>query len=197
MRLRDAVVLGALHGPAELAPVSSSAHTTLLPWLWGWDRGALDAPARKRFEVALHAGAVAALLVARRDAPTRRPGAPLTIVALACAPAVLAGAALHGAIERRAGTPATIAAGLAGGAALMAVGEHRGGRSRHVSDARALDGLALGTAQALALVPGVSRSGATRAAARWRGFGRAAARQLSDEVGLPITLAAVALEGAG
>src|SRR5579863_1207637 len=109
MRLRDAVVLGALHGPAELAPVSSSAHTTLLPWLLGWDCGALDPGARKRFEVALHGGAVAAQLVTRRRAK-RHPQPPPAIVALAGAPALLAGAALHGVIERRAGTPETIAA---------------------------------------------------------------------------------------
>lgn len=104
---------------------------------------------------------------------------------------MLAGALLRGRIERRLGTPATIAAALAGGGAAMAVAErHRGGRRRE--DAGVADGLALGGAQALALIPGVSRSGATRAAARMRGFGPREAQALSDAVGLPITLAAVA-----
>ena len=61
-----ALVLGAVQGPAELLPVSSSAHITLLPWFagWGWDR--LDPAARKDFEVALHAGTLAALVVGQR-----------------------------------------------------------------------------------------------------------------------------------
>ena len=73
----------------------------------------------------------------------------------------------------------------------MAVAERaRSGRARE--DATLADGLALGGAQALALIPGVSRSGAARAVARMRGFGPCEAQALSDAIGLPITLAAVA-----
>src|SRR5207247_1212132 len=66
LRLREAVALGLLHGPAELLPVSSSGHVTLVPWLAGWDYPDLDAELRKAFEVALHAGTAAALLLALR-----------------------------------------------------------------------------------------------------------------------------------
>ena len=55
--LRHAVALGLLQGPAELLPISSSAHTTLLPWLAGWPYARLGGARRKSFEVALHAGA--------------------------------------------------------------------------------------------------------------------------------------------
>src|SRR5437764_3977902 len=63
---RHAIALGLLHGPAELLPISSSGHVTLVPWLAGWRYVELDAELRKAFEVALHAGTAAALLVALR-----------------------------------------------------------------------------------------------------------------------------------
>jgi undecaprenyl-diphosphatase len=177
---RQAIILGLIHGPAELAPVSSSAHTALVPWLLGWERA--EPAARKRLEVALHAGALR----------LRRPALPAHLIALACAPPAIAGLVLERPIERRFGTPATIAAGLAAGAGAMWLAERRpGGRE----SATARDALVLGVAQALALIPGVSRSGAARAAARWRGFGPERARELADDVGLPITAAAVALKG--
>ena len=67
---------------------------------------------------------------------------------------------------------------------------------RHDADARPLDGLALGIAQAVALVPGVSRYGATLVAARSRGFSRASAQVLSWHAALPVMLGASALQGA-
>jgi undecaprenyl-diphosphatase len=201
--LRQAVALGLLHGPAELAPVSSSGHTALLAWYRGWNYGPLDAGARKRFEVALHAGTTAALLiVSRRELATivrrRSPGASPglgRVVVLACIPPALAGGLLQQEIEQRLGTPATIAAALAGGSLAMVIAERHGGAGRGGSDAGVLDGLALGAAQAVALIPGVSRSGATRAVARWRGFAPADAAALSGAVGLPVTLGALALKG--
>jgi undecaprenyl-diphosphatase len=186
-------------------PISSSGHTTLLAWQRRWDHDALDPAARKRFEVALHAGTTAAILIlARRERATaRRRGAPtasrVAVVAIACLPPALAGKLLEGPIERRLGTPATIAAALAAGSLAMAAAERRGERTanptRTRTDARLADGVALGAAQALALIPGVSRSGATRAAARWRGFSRVESEALAADVGLPITLGALALKG--
>jgi len=190
--VRQAVLLGLLHGPAELAPVSSSGHTTLLAWRRGWRYGELDADARKRFEVALHAGtATASLWLHRRELASTPPA----VIALACVPPALAGALLERPIERRLGTPGSIAAGLLAGAGAMALAEWRGGSGRTRGQAGLRDGLALGLAQSAALVPGVSRSGAARAAARWRGFAPGEARALSDAVGLPVTLGALALKG--
>src|SRR3954468_5119831 len=65
--LGEAVALGVLHGPAELLPVSSSGHMTLVPWLAGWRYPELEPELRKAFEVALHAGTAAALLLALRS----------------------------------------------------------------------------------------------------------------------------------
>ena len=190
--MRQAVLLGLVHGPAELAPVSSSAHTTLLAWQRHWRYGELDPAARKRFEVALHAGTtVALLIVSRRGLGARKPA----VVLLACVPPAIAGTLLQGPIERRLGTPPTIAAGLLGGSVAMVVADLAGSRTRSRGEAGAADGIALGLAQAIALVPGVSRSGVTRAAARWRGFSPIEADALSNAVGMPITLGALALKG--
>ena len=67
MKPSRAIVLGAVQGPTELLPVSSSAHLTLIPWLLGWRREDGDAELDKTFGVALHAGAAAALLVGQRQ----------------------------------------------------------------------------------------------------------------------------------
>lgn len=205
LALSHAAALGALHGPTELLPVSSSGHTTLVPWLLRWPYPELDPELRKAFEVALHAGTAAALLVALRpevgeavgDLDRRR----IQLILLSAAPPALLALGLERPIERRLGTPGTIAVGLLAGSALMAVadrapgagGPSAGGRARQ--QAGAGDALCLGLAQAMALVPGVSRNGATLAAARLRGFGREDANALSRHVALPIITAASALKG--
>ena len=185
---REALALGLLHGPVELLPVSSSGHVAALPWLLGWEVAAWDGERRKELEVALHAGTAAALLLTARPGRVR-PG----LLAAAVLPPALAGLVLERRIEARLGTPATLAAGLlAGGAALVLADRAAGTRS--AASAGVADGLALGLAQAAALVPGVSRSGAALAAARARGFARADASRLSWEVGLPVLVGASGLK---
>jgi undecaprenyl-diphosphatase len=196
--LRHAVVLGLVQGPAELLPVSSSAHIALLPQLLGWPRMELDGELCNHFEVALHGGAAAALLIARRHelAPALREmdRRRLALTALALGPPALVGYLLERRIERRPSSPRTLAAGLALGGAAMALADARGG-SRDLADAGPRDGLALGLAQAAALLPGVSRNGATLAVARLRAFTREDAQVLSWRTGLPVILGAVALKG--
>src|SRR4051812_17606992 len=125
--LVEALALGALHGPAELLPVSSSGHITLVPWLLGWRYPALDAELRKAFEVALHAGTAAALLVALRgevgEAARGFDRRRAVLVVGSFAPPAVVGYALERPIERRLGTPGTIAAGLLAGAAAMAAAD--------------------------------------------------------------------------
>ncbi len=212
LSLGEAVALGALQGPTELLPISSSGHTTLIPWLAGWAYPRLDPELRKAFEVALHAGAAAALAIVMRGellesavAVDARAGA---VIAASLAPPALAGYALERAIERSLGGPRATAAGLIAGAAAMALADALPGRatyregagaaapgSRRRDDARAADGLALGIAQAIALIPGVSRNGATLTAARARGFAREDAAALSWHAALPVILGASALKG--
>lgn len=194
-----ALALGAVQGPAELLPVSSSAHLTLIPWLgrWGWERQ--DPELRKSFEVALHAGAAAALLVGQR----RRIASELrsldarkaSVIALSFLPAAGCGLAFERQIERRLGGPLSTAVGLLAGAAAM-VAADRAPQRRLRDRAGPADGIALGLAQAAALAPGVSRNGATLSAARWRGFGRSHANMLSRTVALPVIVGAAALKGA-
>ena len=199
LRLRDAIALGLLHGPAELLPVSSSGHVAVVPWLLGWPYSELDGELRKAFEVALHAGTAAALLVGLRDevaeAARGLDRRRVQLVVLSFVPPAVVGYLLERPIERRLGTPATIAAGLAAGSLAMVVADIRGSGTRRREDAGALDALLLGLAQACALVPGVSRNGATLAAARFRGFAREDSNVLSRHVALPIIVGAVALKG--
>jgi undecaprenyl-diphosphatase len=188
-----AILLGLLEGPTELLPVSSSAHTSLVPLLAGWPYAELEAGLRKSFEVSLHAGAALALAIHARGelraAAMRLDRRALASLALSCAPAACAGYALQGSIERRLGGPRATAAALASGALAMALADRRV-PARHRSDATARDALAIGLAQAVALVPGISRSGAALTAARARGFHRRDATALCWRAGLPVMLGA-------
>jgi len=195
---RRAIALGIVQGPAELLPVSSSAHIVLVPWLLGWEWEAIDPEVRKSFEVALHAGAAAALLIGQRRViaeelrffDLRR----AAVLALSFAPAAVVGYTLERPIEQRLGGPRATAIGLLGGAAAMALADRQPqARGRGEVDWR--DALALGVAQAAALAPGVSRNGATLTAARVRRFSRAQANLLSRTVALPIIVGATALKG--
>jgi undecaprenyl-diphosphatase len=198
---RHAVVLGLAQGPTELLPVSSSAHTTLIPALLRWPYATLDGELRKSFEVALHAGAGVALALDMRsellDAAHTLDRRRIATVALSLTPPVVAGLTLGPIIERRLGGARSIAAGLAAGGIAMAIADSRpgacDGRGEHA--AAPLDGLALGLAQAVALAPGVSRFGATLTVARARGFSRSGARALSWHAALPVMLGASMLKG--
>ena len=116
----QAVALGALHGPAELLPISSSGHVALIPWLLGWEYVELDGELRKSFEVALHAGTAAALLIALRaevaGAVRGLDARRLRLIALSFTPPALVGYTLERPVERHLGTPRTIAGGLLAGA---------------------------------------------------------------------------------
>ncbi len=195
---RWAVALGVVQGPTELLPVSSSAHIVLVPWLAGWDWEAIDPELRKSFEVALHAGAAAALLIGQRRLIAEelrefdRRGA--VVLALSFLPAAVVGYRFERPIERHLGGPRATAIGLLAGAAAMLVADTRP-QLRGRGGAGAADGAALGIAQAAALAPGVSRNGITLAAARWRRFSRDQANLLSRTIALPIIVGATALKG--
>ena len=196
--IRQAAILGLIQGPTELLPVSSSAHLGLVPWLAGWNWDRLDPDLRKSFEVALHTGAAGALLIGQRRViadelrsfDLRR----AAVLGLSFAPAALAAFLFERSIERRLGGPRSTAIGLLAGSAAMVAADTRP-QSRGRGEALPADGLALGVAQATALAPGVSRNGATLAAARWRCFDREQANLLSRTVALPIITAAAVLKG--
>ncbi|HXS46224.1 MAG TPA: undecaprenyl-diphosphate phosphatase [Solirubrobacterales bacterium] len=193
-----ALALGVVQGPAELLPVSSSAHIVLVPWLAGWDWEQLDPEVRKSFEVALHGGAAVALLIGQRQAILEElrsfDGRRALLLGLSFLPAAVVGYTLERPIEQRLGGPKATAIGLLAGAAAMLAADARPQR-RGQGEATAADGLALGVAQAAALAPGVSRNGITLAAARWRHFSRDQANLLSRTIALPIIVGATLLKG--
>ena len=193
------MILGLVQGPTELLPVSSSAHLAMVPRLARWDWESVDPELRKSFEVALHAGAAMALLLTRRHEiaeeiaafDTRR----AVVLALSFLPAAVVGYRFERTIEDRLGGPRSTAAGLIGGGILMALADRRP-QVRGRGEAHLADGLALGIGQAAALMPGVSRNGATLTAGRLRRFSRDQANLLSRTVALPVILGAVVLKGA-
>jgi undecaprenyl-diphosphatase len=197
-RLGRALALGAMHGPAELLPISSSGHIELIPWLLGWEGVSADPEVRKAFEVALHAGTAAALVVMLREEVIEAVGSidtdSVAVVALSLLPAAAVGFALERPIERYLGKPGTIAIGLIAGALAMGWADRTSPQTRTFDEALPADGWWLGVAQSCALFPGVSRNGATLTAARLRGFTRVDAERLSRHVALPVIGGATALK---
>jgi undecaprenyl-diphosphatase len=198
LKLGEALGLGLLHGPAELAPVSSSGHLTVVPYLAGWDYSALDPELRKAFEVALHAGTALALLIGLREEVRESivGATPRLAMLILCSflPPAVVGVLLEGPIERRLGTPGSIAIGLIGGGALLAWADTTEPQERIHDEADYRDALWLGVAQACALMPGVSRNGATLTAGRLRRFKRVDANRLSRHVALPVIGGATGLK---
>jgi undecaprenyl-diphosphatase len=197
--LPHAVALGAIQGPAELLPVSSSGHLVLIPAMLGWRYRELDPEIRKAVEVALHAGGAAALVIGlRREVAEYLRGFGLHNLAsltLSFTPAALIALRFERPIERRLSEPRPVAIALLAGSAAMAIAdgrpEHRGRE-----DASLMDAIVIGAAQAFALAPGVSRNGATLAAARWLRFRRADANVISRQIALPVIVGASVLKGA-
>jgi len=192
---RDAAILGLLHGPAELLPISSSGHVTLVAWLTGMPYTDVPSERRKSVEIALHAGTALALALLPPVEGTPGPkgvrGIALRLGMLG--PTAVIGLAAHKVVREKLGSPTTIVAGLvAGSAAMMATATSPG--NRKAADATLADGIALGVSQSVALWPGFSRSGAATVAARMRGFAGGEAVRLARTGLVTTSLAASALE---
>jgi undecaprenyl-diphosphatase len=206
-----AIVLGIVQGLTEFLPISSSGHLILVPDLLGWDDLSGDPALSKTFDVALHMGTLlAALWYFRRDlavyvaaawrsvrtrsvAPTdARVGWLLLLTAV---PGAITGALFASEIEEDLGDPILIGVMLiAFGTVLLLVDRLPG--SRFVADFRLKDAAIMGIAQAVALQPGVSRSGVTMTAGRWLRFDRAAAARISFLMSIPIIAGAGLYKGA-
>jgi undecaprenyl-diphosphatase len=195
----QAALLGALQGATEFLPVSSSAHLALAPRLLGFQDPGLT------FDVALHLGTLAAVLVYYRATwarlllgAARDPRGPeartLGLLALACVPAASAGVLLEDVAERAFRDPRLTAWLLIGFSGVMVWAEKTGRGFGKWREAGASSVLLVGIAQALALVPGVSRSGATMSAALLLGFARAEAAELSFLMSTPIVAGAAMLK---
>ena len=210
MSILQAIVLGITQGLTEFAPVSSSGHLILVPWLFGWS--IIRHPAlNKTFDVALHMGTfLGALIYFRADmwryltawlGSIRRREIATTDERLAWAlvigtiPGAIAGAAFEDVIERALGEPWLIAVMLAVFGVVLYAVDRRAPERRKIDDVSIRDGLIVGVAQAVALQPGVSRSGVTITAARAIGLDRPSAARFSFLLSLPIIGGAGLLKG--
>ncbi|MCI0635446.1 MAG: undecaprenyl-diphosphate phosphatase [Actinobacteria bacterium] len=194
----------------EFAPISSSGHLILVPWLFEWP--ILSDPAlNKTFDVALHIGTLGGALVYFRRDLARYLGACVRSISarriettdqrlvwalvVGTIPAVIVGATLEGFITDELGQPWLIAVMLiVFGIVLYAV-DRVASSERHLDELTVRHGLLLGVAQALALQPGVSRSGVTMTAARAMGFERETAARFSFLLSLPVIAGAAIYAG--
>lgn len=197
MSIIQAIVLGVLQGATEFIPVSSSGHLVLVPWLLGW------APSGLPFTVMVHLGTVFGVLtVFWRDwmamlsgvaewAQTRRVTPSLRLLGLlllGTIPAALLGYFFEPFFERVFQNPLFAAIALLFTAALLLIGDRLGRSQRCVEHMTWRDGLLVGLAQAVAILPGISRSGSTIAAARLRDVERGDAARFSFMLSMPIII---------
>lgn len=200
------IVLAIVQGLTEFLPISSSGHLVLVPSAVGWSDQGLA------FDVAVHFGSLIAVCVFFRDdivALLRGSGQLLTFsmqtpesrialaIGIGTVPAAAAGLALAGWIEANLRNPAVIVFTLAGYAIVMVLADRFGRRERNVADVTLRDAIVIGCTQALALVPGTSRSGVTISAARILGFDRRDAARYSFLLSVPVILLATVYEMGG
>lgn len=197
------VVLSIVQGLTEFLPVSSSAHLILVPVFTDWGDQGLA------FDVALHLGSLTAVVVYFRHelvTMTRSWGVSVAgkgtdddarlawWVLLATLPVALAGLTFHDTIETAMRSPLVIAGGLIVFGILLGYADwrHRGARSEYSMSW--VDALWIGMAQALALIPGTSRSGITMTAALLLGLNREASARFSFLLSIPVIVLAAGLE---
>jgi undecaprenyl-diphosphatase len=203
-------VLGITQGVTEFAPVSSSGHLIIVPWLFGWT--ILQNPElNKTFDVALHIGTLIGALVYFRHDVARYIAAWLRSIrrrSIASAderlawalvvgtiPGALAGALFESVIEDTLGQPWLIAVMLIAFGVILVWVDRAAPIRRRMADLSVRDGVVLGLAQAVALQPGVSRSGVTMTAGRALGLDRESAARFSFLLSLPIIAGAGVLKG--
>jgi undecaprenyl-diphosphatase len=197
--LLPAVVMGVVEGLTEFLPISSTGHLILLGEVIGF-----SGPPGKVFEISIQFGAVLAVVWLMRDVLWRIatrgwvPGTPAhryaRTILLAFLPAMALGATLHAPITARLFSPSVVAVALiVGGAALIACERWRPApRIRSVLEIGSMPALLIGFGQALALVPGTSRAGATIIVALLVGVERRTAVEFSFMLAIPTMLAATA-----
>lgn len=201
-----AALLGVMQGLTEFLPVSSSAHLVLARAFFGWnvDEGAFGLA----FDVALHVGTLVAILIYfRRDIAVMLAGLPEAlsadrgpakvgrVIAIGTIPMVIVGLLFASWLEEHMRTPAVIAVTLTLGALWLLAAERFGARTRDEDALTAGGALLVGTAQASALIPGMSRSGSTISMAMLLGLTRESAARFSFLLGVPAIGAAAAKEG--
>ena len=198
------IVLAVVQGLTEFLPISSSGHLVLVPYLVEWTDQGLA------FDVAVHFGSLIAVIAFFREdiagllhggvqvlgGDLKSPQAYMAIaIALGTIPAAIAGLLFAGWIEANLRDPSIIVYTLAGYGILMALADRYAKRTKGIAEVRISDALIIGVAQALALVPGTSRSGVTITAGRLLGFERQDAARFSFLLSAPVILLATLYKG--
>lgn len=203
MPLLHAILLGIVQGLTEFLPVSSSAHLIVIPWILGWDDGGLT------FDVALHVGTLAAVVLfffrdwvqilgqaiginAGNDPGIAKNRGLLWLLAAGTIPGAIAGVLFEKQAESAFRSPFIIAAAAIIVGLIMWWADSIGSRTKDISRVSMADSLSVGVAQAFAIIPGVSRSGSTIAAAMFCGLDRPTAARFSFLLSTPIIAGAAA-----
>jgi len=204
----QALVMGIVQGLTEFLPVSSSGHLIVVPFLFGWDDAFLTS---LPFSVMLHLGTLVALLAYFREDWIRLVPAGLAaardrsfrgdpdrrlawLLVATTIPAALAGLVFNDIIENQVRQVGLVALMLALGGVILFVADRIGRRSRAIADVTFPVAIGIGAAQALALIPGISRSGISISAGRLAGLDREAAARFAFLMATPITAGAIVFE---
>jgi undecaprenyl-diphosphatase len=205
MEFLSAAILGIIQGLAEFLPISSSAHLILVPWFLGWK------PEGIIFDVSLHLGTALAILaffwndwirLAREAIVGILTGAPLGnhdrrlawYIVVGSIPAAIVGIALENTVEAKLRSPLITVFTLAILGLVLFYAEKRSKQDRTIEKFTWADSIWIGLSQALALVPGVSRSGITITTAMFRNSDRESAARFSFLLSTPVIVGAGVLE---
>ncbi|SRR5579883_65222 len=198
MPLLHAIILGIIQGITEFLPISSTAHLIVIPWLLGWDDGGLT------FDIALHVGTLAAVLIyfirewvqiigqgfglnIGRDPVLAKNRNLLWLLALGSVPAGIIGYLFEKQAESSLRSPWIIGTTAIVIGVVMWVADRSGRRNKDLGHLTARDAVAIGTGQALAIIPGVSRSGITISTGLFLNLDRQTAAKFSFLLLTPVT----------
>ena len=207
-QILQALVMGIVQGLTEFLPISSSGHLILVPYLFGWTDPFLDSLA---FSVVLHGGTLVALLVYFREDWLRLIPAGLAVlrdrsfnddtdrrvawlIVASTVPAAVIAVFLNDIIEKNVREVGLVALMLVIAAVVLWLADRWGPRTHTIERLTFRGAIGIGTAQALALIPGVSRSGISISAGLFAGLDRSDAVRYSFLMATPITALAVAYE---
>jgi undecaprenyl-diphosphatase len=204
MTILQSIILGIVQGVTEFLPISSSAHLVIIPYIFGWEYPPQDAFI---FDVLVQMGTIIAVIayfrkdlftivyavmqsITRRKLWADQDSLLGWYILLSMLPAVFFGIILGDIVELAFGSPTTTATFLLITAILLIIAEKAGKRTRNLNSINWIDAIFTGIFQALALFPGISRSGSTITGGMLRNLDRRSAARFSFMMSVPIMLAA-------
>lgn len=191
MSISHAVVLGIVQGLTEVFPISSSAHLVIIPWIFKWSYQGLS------FDVALHIGTALAFIVYFFKDWVEMISSRnkfFWFLVIATIPGAFAGLILERKAETIFRSPLLIAIMLLVFAVILWLADYLGKKQRSIEQIDLKTAITIGLAQAIAIIPGVSRSGITMTAGLFKGLSREAAAKFSFLLATPIIIAAGVLK---